>query len=213
MSSNDRYRKGTNMTDTTPEPADSKAPQPQSQSLNTASFRSPFSSQHQVVLNEDIQVAHRLLNMPGKCQNIHGHSMNVSLMLSGYSNENGVFQNLDFGNMKDNFRTHLKNNYDHRLLLNKNDPWAKQLFSISLAERLQMQKAEYAIHDPEYVTELRVRSGDFDNLPGLQLCESDPTTENLCYWIYLWARYTFELPCKIIIQETKSNAVSYGDSF
>jgi len=167
------------------EPQDTKAPQ-------GAELVELPKMPHLVSLTEDIQIAHRLFLMPGLCQQIHGHSMQVTVTWKGFADSQGVFEGLDFVNMKKAFREYLKNNYDHRLLLNKNDPWASPVTLTSSIEGYD------GTSEPEY-------------LPGLQICEGDPTTENLCRYMYYWARYSFSLPCIVTIQETKSNAVTYGD--
>jgi 6-pyruvoyltetrahydropterin/6-carboxytetrahydropterin synthase len=101
-----------------------------------------------------IQVGHRLTTLPGKCQQIHGHSMLVKIALEvdvppGEDlavNANGAV--LDFSDVKKTFRGHINSVYDHHLLLGKNDP----------------------------LVEL--------NLPGMTLVDGDPTVENIAKWIF-----------------------------
>lgn len=62
--------------------------------------------------------------LPGKCENIHGHSMWVTLELRGEMDESGRMAGLDFGAVKKAFRGHLDSQYDHHLLLNEHDPFA-----------------------------------------------------------------------------------------
>jgi 6-pyruvoyltetrahydropterin/6-carboxytetrahydropterin synthase len=126
-----------------------------------------------------IQVAHRLLNMPGKCQNIHGHSMKVTLYITGTVDENGVLGGLDFGVVKKEFRNYLKLTYDHKLLLNENDPWAAHLHAGLLG---------------------------MGYLPGLQTVPSDPTTENIAMWIFEYMAEDFNVT-RVEIQETSTNGV------
>lgn len=75
-------------------------------------------------VRHNIEVAHRLSQLPGKCEAIHGHSMWVTLDLAGDLSATGMVAGLDFGVVKRAFRGHLDGEYDHRLLLNYDDPWA-----------------------------------------------------------------------------------------
>jgi 6-pyruvoyltetrahydropterin/6-carboxytetrahydropterin synthase len=139
-----------------------------------------------VKLTHNMEIAHRLYRMPGKCQQIHGHSMKVDLTLHGYPNANGVFEGRDFGDMKKVFREFLNDNYDHHLLLNKDDPWA----------------GLFHLYDP-----LENDPVHGHRLPGLVICKGDPTTENLCRWILDWAHETYDLSVDVYIQETGTNGV------
>lgn len=145
-------------------------------------------------VRHNIEVAHRLWQLEGnKCQNIHGHSMWVTLELEAVKIEKGVAQGLnglplEFGEVKKAFRTHLDTWYDHRLLLNAGDPWAKLL-----------QDADQ--HNASAV------------LPGLQTCEDDPTTENIAGWIAKWGLAQFQCPVRVLVEETHVNAASAEVSF
>jgi 6-pyruvoyltetrahydropterin/6-carboxytetrahydropterin synthase len=144
-----------------------------------------------LTVNEDIQVAHRLSLTPGKCQNIHGHSMNVQLSILCYPGMEGIACNndgdpLELGDVKDRFRKYLKDNYDHRLLLNENDPWAGYL-----------------------VTEANLKAPDqmAAMLPGLTSMPGDPTVENIAQWIGEWAAKEYHTDIVCHIDETKTNGV------
>lgn len=137
-------------------------------------------------LNHNMEIAHRLFLMPGKCQQIHGHSMKVQLDLFGRPNNNGIFEGLDFSDVKRAFRGHIDETYDHQLLLNRDDPWAQMFY----------------LHDPLENDPVNGR-----HLPGLRICLGDPTTENLTMWIGAWARDHFKLNGRIYIQETGTNGV------
>lgn len=76
-------------------------------------------------ITHNIEVAHRLTLLPGKCQQIHGHSMLVTLAAEGDVDEAGLIAGLDFGAAKRAFREHLDITYDHRLLLNCKDELAE----------------------------------------------------------------------------------------
>ena len=81
----------------------------------------------EVYVREYIQVGHRLIELPGKCQQIHGHSMLVTMTLSGETDHNGYLVDsngtvMDFSEVKKVFRNHLNDHYDHHLLLSMADP-------------------------------------------------------------------------------------------
>lgn len=139
-------------------------------------------------LKHNMEIAHRLFLMPGKCQQIHGHSMKVEMTLHGLANEKGIFENLDFGDVKREFRHYIDTTYDHKLLLNEADPWAQAL-GTNMHESNSMSVAAL-----EY-------------LPGLVRLPGDPTTENIAQWIHTWAVKQFRLRASIYVQETDSNGV------
>jgi len=137
-------------------------------------------------ITHDIQVGHRLSLTPGLCQNIHGHSMEVTLCLFGDTvDENGMLFG-DFRDAKKRFRAHLDKEYDHRLLLNADDPLTKLEFGL-----------------PNYAVE--------NYYPGVRLVEGDPTTENIAEWIGEWAWEMFPNPHTILVsvRETKVNALTW----
>lgn len=73
-----------------------------------------------------MEMAHRLSQTPGKCQQVHGHSWWVELEIRGSVDVNGMI--LEFGDVKRHFRSMIDNVFDHKLLLNRNDPlmaWPK----------------------------------------------------------------------------------------
>ena len=136
-------------------------------------------------VTHNAEIAHRLMNLPGKCQNIHGHSLNINLSLFGTLDVNGILDGQDFGSIKGAFRGHIDRNFDHHLLLNEEDEWAEHLR----------------------------RPGDIGSgykLPGLVTFPGDPTTENLAKWICEWAASVWDLrPISISIRETSTNGASY----
>lgn len=77
-----------------------------------------------IAVRHNIEVAHRLWLLPGKCEQIHGHSMWVRLELTGELDRGGLLDGLDFGAVKRAYREHLDTKYDHRLLLDVDDPLA-----------------------------------------------------------------------------------------
>jgi 6-pyruvoyltetrahydropterin/6-carboxytetrahydropterin synthase len=138
-----------------------------------------------------MEVAHRLYETPGKCENIHGHSMYVSLEIEGDIDSKGMVLGLDFGDVKKLFRTFLDNGYDHRLLLNQNDPWAG-MFS--------MGQAGKGLDQPDM------------HLPGLAIMNNDPTTENIAAEIGWWARSNWGDAdmIEVSVKETRVNAAHWN---
>lgn len=132
-------------------------------------------------VRHNIEVAHRLSRLPGKCEAIHGHSMWVTLELGGDVDHAGLLAGLDFGAVKRTFRGHLDADYDHRLLLNRDDPLA-------------------AVTDPAGL-----------NLPGLRRCPGDPSTEHIARWIGWWALDAFPTIRSglVTVQETHVNAATW----
>lgn len=141
-----------------------------------------------IKVRHNIEVAHRLFELPGKCENIHGHSMKVEMRLYGGINSKGILQTdygaLDFGSVKREFRGYLDTVFDHHLLLNQNDPWAREIY----------------FHGEDW------ENGISHTLPGLQTFEADPTTENLALWLAQWASDRFKTDATVCVQETDVNA-------
>ena len=145
-----------------------------------------------LTVRHNIEVAHRLYEMPGKCQNIHGHSMLVELTIHGHINARGVLEGLEFGAVKKEFRSFLDETFDHHLLLNENDPWARTLY--------QSIQNGHGANTESF-------SGDQAHpLPGLVAMPGDPTTEHLAKWIAEWGAGTFHLMCDVTVHETAVNA-------
>lgn len=72
-----------------------------------------------IKVRHNMEMAHRLFETPGKCQQIHGHSWWVELEIAGKVDPHGMI--LEFGEVKKTFRAHLDTTFDHHLLLNQND--------------------------------------------------------------------------------------------
>jgi len=90
----------------------------------------------------------------------------------------------DFRQVKELFRSHLDKEYDHRLLLNADDPL------ITIIPNTTAFNILY---------------------PGLRLVEGDPTTENIAQWIGEWAWEKFPNPHTILVnvKETKVNTLTW----
>jgi len=104
-----------------------------------------------------------------------------------------MLEGLDFGLIKKTFRSYLDTTYDHRLLLNMDDPWAQDL-------------------DPnqEYGSSLQPKL-----LPGLQKFVGDPTTERIAGIIGPWAQHTFPMctSFQVVVWETAVNCATWKDAY
>lgn len=74
-----------------------------------------------IFVRHNIEIAHRLFLTPGKCQNIHGHGMQVKLELTGNTDAKGMLAGMDFHTVKKTFRGYLDDKWDHHLHLNQDD--------------------------------------------------------------------------------------------
>jgi len=64
---------------------------------------------------------HRLMNHPGKCRNLHGHSVKASItIIAEQLNEQGMV--CDFSDIKASAETYIDQELDHNFLLHKDDP-------------------------------------------------------------------------------------------
>jgi 6-pyruvoyltetrahydropterin/6-carboxytetrahydropterin synthase len=140
-----------------------------------------------IAVTHNFEAAHRLFLTPGKCENIHGHSFIAGIELEGPLDERGMVCGLDFGDVKRTFREYIDAFFDHRILLNREDPWAGDIS-----------------YDGETLL----------NLPGVAPQPGDPTTENLALWIGSWTVDHFKglgvgaVVC--VINETRVNAASWS---
>jgi len=156
-----------------------------------------------IAVKHNIEVAHRLYeSLPGnKCENIHGHSMWVTLELKGEIKD-GLLEGIDFGSLKKDFRGHLDEHYDHRLLLNASDPLAGPIFPIGQAEPSGWQNSSTGEEEP-ILYEVQVEKQMW--LPGLQTFVGDPTTENIAQDIGLFMRAGYPRIHAVEVWETSVN--------
>jgi 6-pyruvoyltetrahydropterin/6-carboxytetrahydropterin synthase len=152
---------------------------------------SPLANRLALTVCHEIQVAHRLFLLPGKCQNIHGHSMKVTMEVYCQIDNNGYAMMpdgtlIEFGQLKKEFRRYLDEVWDHHLHLNRDDPWAKPL----------TPRALYEDGMPR-----------FEPLPGLRSWPGDPSTENIARWIKNVMEEQLSMGVTIVIQETSTNGV------
>jgi 6-pyruvoyl-tetrahydropterin synthase len=166
-----------------------------------------------IAVKHNIEVAHRLYELPGKCEQIHGHSMWVTMELSGAVNNKGILGGIEYGDLKKLFRGHLDETYDHRLLLNLSDPFSRPIYFID------RPASGSSIVGGEYDgSVLLKKTSKQEFLPGLQAMPGDPTTENIAKWIgnemYTQLADNKELmSINVTVWETAVNMASWGVSF
>jgi 6-pyruvoyltetrahydropterin/6-carboxytetrahydropterin synthase len=147
--------------------------------------RRKVKEKNSIQVEHNIEVAHRLTQTPGKCQQVHGHSMWVELEMWGEVDDNGILAGVMFGDLKTRFRHHLDTTYDHHWLLNYEDPLV-----------LECERAGI-------------------DLPGLEKCKGDPTTENIAKWIGGWGLHfigqlAVTIPrLRVVVHETKVNVATW----
>ena len=68
----------------------------------------------------EISYAHRIPNHPGECKYLHGHNGKIEVEIEGSLNTDTSML-IDFGIIKDRVDRWLKDNLDHRTILEEND--------------------------------------------------------------------------------------------
>ena len=65
---------------------------------------------------------HRLLNYEGKCRYLHGHNGKAEIVVEGMElDDRGMI--VDFSDIKKEMKHWIDENLDHRMLLNRDDPY------------------------------------------------------------------------------------------
>jgi 6-pyruvoyltetrahydropterin/6-carboxytetrahydropterin synthase len=86
------------------------------------------------------EMAHTLYEYDGLCRNIHGHSYNLEVTISGESrNEPGHPKDgmvLDFSELKNIVKTQIVNRFDHALMVNSLIPQKQQDLLRQTTERV-----------------------------------------------------------------------------
>jgi 6-pyruvoyl-tetrahydropterin synthase len=160
-----------------------------------------------------MEIAHRLSKSDGKCQQIHGHGMQVELILLVSEGPegmamNGVLETMEFGAIKKKFREHIDKKYDHRLVLFVGDEWAGPIYrTAEIKTWMDLKEIESTASSPRDVVEVVnfKLANEQVFLPGLSLVPDDPTVENLAKWIAHWACDTFSCDTICRIDETATN--------
>lgn len=81
---------------------------------------------HQVLKAIHFCYGHRLLRYQGKCKNLHGHNGKLEIVLvCSRLDDRGMV--VDFSDIKSRLGRWVDENLDHRLILNRRDPWLAAL--------------------------------------------------------------------------------------
>lgn len=64
---------------------------------------------------------HRLMNHPGKCRHLHGHSVKAAISIR-QDNLNEQDMVCDFADLRDSVEAYIDAHLDHNMLLHKDDP-------------------------------------------------------------------------------------------
>jgi 6-pyruvoyl-tetrahydropterin synthase len=78
-----------------------------------------------VGVKHEIQMGHRIWNLPGKCTHLHGHTWTITLQVTGYQPEGSPIL-IDFGEIKKKWRPWLDQTYDHHFCFDRHDPLFKE---------------------------------------------------------------------------------------
>ena len=108
---------------------------------------------------------HRLLRYEGKCRNLHGHNAKVEVELTSATlDPRGMVA--DFSEVKQKLQGWIDSTLDHRMVLNREDPFLRQLEAMKepyavlesnpTAENLARHIFEYAKSQGFPVTEVRL---------------------------------------------------------
>jgi 6-pyruvoyltetrahydropterin/6-carboxytetrahydropterin synthase len=85
----------------------------------------------------EIALAHRLMQHPGRCKNIHGHNYLIEVTFRGAVNSlDGMV--MDFGDIKRKVGAYLDDNLDHSLVLEEADPLTTLLEQAKVGEDLKV---------------------------------------------------------------------------
>lgn len=139
-----------------------------------------------VTVKHDWAMAHRLTSDESpKCQQIHGHNWICFLTVSGPPEASGMV--LEFGWLKAELRGFLDGTWDHKTMLNEEDPLAS------------------AMDDATFNT-----TGV--PFPGAFFVPFEPTTENIAHAIHNKMSRVLppNLNVHVEVWETERNCASYG---
>ncbi|MEU1815163.1 6-carboxytetrahydropterin synthase [Streptomyces roseifaciens] len=75
---------------------------------------------HAISVKHNFETAHRLPHLPGKCQNLHGHSWWAEVTAEAPALDGGLV--VEFGPFKRQLRRWIDEHLDHGLMLGPDDP-------------------------------------------------------------------------------------------
>jgi 6-pyruvoyltetrahydropterin/6-carboxytetrahydropterin synthase len=154
-----------------------------------------------IFVKHNAEIAHRLSQLPGKCQQIHGHSLQFTIELRvsvdqqtgiarGFDAEPG-WAVLDFGMVKQKVRQYIDDQFDHHLLLNAEDS-------------LVVNRVRHATLPGVFLERE-------DIFPGLMTMPGDPTIENIARWTGEWVNDAFGvIGVEVRVDETNTNGATWS---
>ncbi|MBI2071217.1 MAG: 6-carboxytetrahydropterin synthase [Elusimicrobia bacterium] len=81
---------------------------------------------YRVTKTIDFSYGHRLLNYNGPCRHLHGHNGRLEIILGSTKlDPRGMV--VDFADIKMKIKRWVDDHWDHRMILNKKDPWLPEL--------------------------------------------------------------------------------------
>jgi len=84
----------------------------------------------QVTKRIEVDAAHRLPDHQGKCKNYHGHRYAFDVTMEGEVGSDGMV--VDFGDIGRTVGLWLDANFDHAMLLRRDDPLVEQMIGMGM---------------------------------------------------------------------------------
>ncbi len=116
--------------------------------------------------------AHRNQDLQDKCCNLHGHKYIVSFFFE--VKRKGNISTL-FGDFDNKIEPHLKNNYDHGLLIDKNDPIYQALIATGESFRMKIFDRPTSVENLCFELYKEITNMGF-NINKIELKETDTST-------------------------------------
>lgn len=136
-----------------------------------------------VSVKHNFETAHRLYTIPGKCQNLHGHSWNIEIRFEAEELDvNGMV--VDFGALKSEIRTWIDRYWDHGAILCEEDPLCSWLLdNHSKVYPLPfLPTVEHVAQEASAVfRDMLVREGLSDHVKLVEVTLQETAT-NKAYW-------------------------------
>lgn len=118
---------------------------------------------------------HRLLNHPGKCRHLHGHSVKAAISVS-HADLNAQGMVCDFADIREAVEVFIDQQLDHNLLLQKEDP----LIPLLVAQNERF----LALDEPPTAEVLSKMIFDYLKSQGFQVTQVtlwETASANACY--------------------------------
>ncbi len=129
-------------------------------------------------------MAHMLDSHDGKCQNLHGHTYQLCVTISGDIIQHGAKAGMvmDFSDLKSIVKEHIIQKLDHAYAFNKNSPQETELAQLLNS----WQRKTFALNSPT-------------------------TAENITQWIFETLKAQHLPICRVQLWETPSSCCEYEE--